>query len=425
MAIWTPAQKNKTKKLKVEGCHHSYEIEIPSIRVDEAMQNVFVRLQLQAKISGFRPGKAPLDMIKRQYGGAARSEAAEQVMKQVIPEVIKDLDLRPVTMPSVGTVSFNPEAPLKFELHVEVAPNFKVTGYKGIAVVRKESAVGDKEVDDRLKHLQEGNARLEKAETETIGKEHYVVVDFDITRNGKLIEGGKGKTELVDMSSDQTIEGLTQNLLGAKRGETREFKVQVDKKSADCKVTVGEIKIKILPKLDEDFAKDMGLESLAKLRSELKSIIEKENKEGSDREVSAQIEKALLKSNPFDIPKSLLDHQLEHMLERLVSRIVGPGKSLPDQQRTDLREKMRPQAIDQVRLQFILAEIAKVEKLESTDADFDAEREKTLQAAPDDKEKAKAREFFEKNGDDVRAAIRERKVIALIRKSAKERVEKG
>jgi len=425
MAIWTPTQKNKTKKLKVEGCQHSYEIEIPSIRVEEAMQNVFVRLQLQAKISGFRPGKAPLDIIKRQYGGVARSEAAEQVIKNAIPEVLKDLDLRPVTMPSVGSVSFKPDTPLKFQLHIEVAPNFKPTGYKAIAVERKEAKVGDKEVDDRLLHLQEGNARLEKAEADVIGKEHYVVVDFNITRGGKTIEGGKGKMELIDMSSDQTVEGLAENLLGAKRGETREFDVKIDKKPARCKVTVGEVKTKILPKLDEEFAKDMGLESLDKLKSELKSIIEKENKEKADREVSQQIEQALLKANPFDVPPTLQNHQLEHMLDRLVSRLVGPGKSLPDKQRDELREKLRPQALDQVRLQFILAEIAKVEKLEATDADFEEEREKTLTGAPDDKEKAKAREFFEKNGDDVRAAIRERKVIALIRDASKEKVGKA
>ena len=425
MAIWTPTQKTKTKKLKIEGCKHSYEVEVPYIRIQEAIENVYVRLQLQAKVAGFRQGKAPLEVIKKRYGGSAHQEAADQVLKQVIPEALKDLDLRPIAMPEVGGLHLHPNEPMKFELHVEVAPAFKVTGYKGINVTRKEVKIEEKDVEARLKQLQDGNARLEKATEETVGENHYVVIDYELTRDGKAVEGGKGSQELVDMSSDQTIDGLIANLKGMKRDESRNFEVKIEDKPADCAVTVKEIKSKILPAMDDDFAKDMGLDSLEKLKAELKTIIEKENKEKADREASGQIEQALIKANKFDLPSSLVDHQLNHMMQRFVERIVGPGKQLPEEQLKELSEKMRPQAEDQVRLQFVLAEIAKVEKIEVTDADFDEELKKTLEAQPDDKEKAKAREFFEKNKDDIRGAIRERKVILLIRESAKIKEEKA
>jgi len=325
----------------------------------------------------------------------------------------------------VGDVKFTPDNPLKFEMHVEVAPAFTPGGYRGISVTKKEIPVTDADMDERLKQLQDGNARLEKAEDETVGKEHYVVLDFEMLRDGKPLPGFQGKNELVDMSSDQTIDGLCANLIGMKRQETKEFEVQIDKKPAVCRATVHEIKNKILPKLDEEFAKDMGMESMDKMRSELRTIIEKENAEKADREVSGQIEEALLKANPFEPPPSLVEHQLEHMLERLLGRIVGPNQSLPEKQAAELREKMRPQAADQVRLQFILSEIARTEKLAATDEDFKQEMEKAVSGAPDEKEKKKAREFFDKNGDDIRAALRERKVIRLIRDEAKTKVVKA
>ncbi|MFH2204424.1 MAG: trigger factor [Elusimicrobiota bacterium] len=424
MAIWTPSQKTKTKELKKDGCRLSYEVEVPALRIQEEMENVFLRLQLQAKISGYRQGKAPLELIKRQYGGAAHSEAAEQVIRKVIPEVIKDLDLRPIAVPEVGELQYSPQQPLKFELHVETAPSFTPTGYKGIAVTRKETAVKDEEVEARLKQLQDGNARLEKADSETVGNDHYVVMDFEMLRDGAPLEGMRGKNELVDMSSDQTVDGLTASLLGMKRQETKEFEVKIDKKPAVCKATVHEIKVKILPKLDEEFAKDMGLESLAKLKSELTSIIEKENAENTERDVSAQIEQALLKANSFEVPPSLVESQLKHMMARLASRLVGPNQTLPEKQAAELGEKLRPQAADQVRLQFILNAIANEEKIEATDEDFKQEQEKAVNGAHDDKEKEKAREFFAKNGDDIRAALKERKVIQLMRDTAKTKVVK-
>lgn len=419
MAIWTPTLKTKAKKLKSEGCEQRYEVEVPAARFQETLQDVFVRLQLQARISGFRPGKAPIDIIKRQFAQTAETEAIEQIIRVVVPETLKDIGVRAVTVPTVGNISLRPGSPLTFELLVEAAPEFKPTGYTGISVTRTEYPVEELEIEDRVRHLQEGNARLDRAESETVAKDHYVVLDFELTRDGKVIESGRGKQELVDMSSDQTIDGLVQGLLGAKRQERREFEVVVDGKPTRCSAVVSEIKIKILPELDDEFAKDMGTESMGKLRDELRSILLRENAEKSEREVALQIEKALLEANRFEIPKSLAEHQLEHMLERLEARIMGPDRRLPDKEAGELREKLKPQAADQVRLQFILGEIARKENLSATEEDFEKERAASIEKAEGDEQKRKTKELFEKSKDDILAAIRERKVIRLIRDSAK------
>jgi trigger factor len=425
MAIWTPTQKVSAKKLKTEGLKHIYEIEVPAAKIQEEMQNVYVQLQLQARVQGYRQGKAPLDVIKRQYGDSARSEAAERAIKASIPEVLKDLKMRPVAMPNVTKVQMPADGPMTFELHIETAPEIKVTGYKGIAVEKKEYEVKDADVDARVKQLQDGNARLEKASDAAAGKTHYVVLDYELSRDGKALEGGKGKQELVDMSSEQTVDGLIAGLMGMKVDEEKEFDVKLNDKPAKCKAKVIEIKTKILPKLDDEFAKDMGVDSLAKLKEELSNIIKKENDEKGDRELSQQIEKGLLEANKFDVPPSLVEHQTKHMFDRLIGGMGGQAGQISDKQKADLLEKLKPQAAETVRLQFILSEVANVEKVEANDDDFKAEKERALAGAKDDKEKAEMDKFYEERKDDVLATLRERKVISLIREAAKVKTVKA
>lgn len=425
MAIWTPTLKTKAKKLREEGLRQVYQVEVPAGKLQEALHNVFVRLQLTARVPGFRQGKAPLDVIKKQYASAARNEAVDQLIQQVVPEVLKDLDVRPVAIPAVGSVSALEDGTVSFELHVEVAPKIEPKGYKGIDVSRKEYSVEETEVESRLRQLQEGNARLEKAEAEAVGKDHYVVMDYELLQDGKPVEGGSGRQELVDMSSDQTLDGLAAGLAGAKRQETREIEVKLDGRPAVCKATVQEIKVKILPKLDDEFAKDIGVESLEKLREELRKLIARENEERSDREMALQLEEALLKANKFEAPPTLVEHQLEHMARRVTARLVGPDRELPQEQAGKLREELKPQAAKQVRLQLLLSEIARKEGVEATDADFDEELRRTMEAQDDEKRRQQTREFFTNNKEDILAAIRERKTIRMIREAAKVKTEKA
>lgn len=418
MAIWTPEQKTKTKKVKVEGCTHVYELEVPAPKAVEAVQTALVRLQLTAKIPGFRPGKAPLEQIKAQFMGRARAQAADDLIEGAVREALGELKLRPVAMPAVGNVKFPEGGGLTFEMHVETAPEFAPKGYKGMALTKKEAKATDEEVAERLKQLVEGNARLEAAEG-AAGKEHYVVIDFVLSRDGKPLEGGTGKGELVDMSSDQTVDGLVEGLKGAKKGESREFEVKLDGKPAHCKATVQEVKRKVLPNLDDDFAKDLGVDSLAQLKDKLREIVQREHDNRAERELQAAIDQTLLDSNKFDAPPTLVQHQAEHMFERLSARFGGPEGSLPEEDAKKLKEQIQPEAEKAVRLQFVVARIAEHEKVEVSDADVASELEKNLAQAETDKEKARTKEFFEKRGDDVRALIKERKVYQLIRDSAK------
>jgi trigger factor len=407
----------KTKKLKEEGCRHSFEVELPADRLLEAVHTTLMRIQQKARVPGFRPGKAPMDIVRKQFLQQARADAADDLIKDAVPEALKSVGLNPIVFPSVGNVRFDDGKPLVFELHVETAPQFEPKGYQGLSLTKKNYLASDEEVQKRLVQLQEGNARLDRAAAETLGKAHYAVLDYEILREGKKISGAHGKQELVDMSSDQTLEGLVEGLLGAKRGEPREFPVKVSDKPALCRATVTEIKEKILPAIDDEFAKDLGQESLAALKEKLKEVLLHEGEERSEREIFTEIEKSLLEANKIPVPPTLAEQQLEGTLERLVQRFGGRG--LGEAETVKLREKLRPQSEDEVRLSFIMAAIARQEKLQVSEEDIRKELEKSLSKAETEEQKKNVQEFFETRRASVETALRDRKVMETIRASSK------
>lgn len=425
MALWTPTQKMKTEKIEEKGTLRRYKVEIPEDKLEDAAQNVLVRLQLSARLPGFRQGKAPLELVKRQLGERARSEAVDDLLKAALGDVIKEQNLRPIAMPKVKDLHLHPGKPISFELEVEVAPTFEPKGYKSLAVSKNEYKVEDKDIDARVTQLQEGNARLEIATGDAVEENHYVVVDFDLSRDGKTIEGGKGKSELIDMSSDQTIEGLNTNLLGVKRGEEKEFEVKINGEATAAKVKVVEIKTKILPKLDDEFAKDLGFETMDLLKAKLREVAEQENEKRSETELQREIETQLLELNQFDVPAAMVDSQADYMLNRIIGRLAAPGKEIPKKELEELRAKIRPDAEKSVRMQFIVSEIAHRDKVEATDEDFKAELDAALAGAENDKEKKEIKDTFDKREEDIRAALRERKVLKGIREAAKIKIVKA
>lgn len=409
--------KVSVKKLKEEGCALSYEVQLPRERFDAAVQDAFVRIQARARIPGFRAGKAPMDVVRRQFSAQAKADAADGLIQLAVPEALRSCGAQPLVPPSIGHVHAEEGKPFVFTLELEVAPKFEAKGYKGLALTRKKYAVTDEEVGKRLLQLQEGNARLEVSPAAELGKNHYAVVDYEMLRAGKALPGAKGKQELVDMSAEQSVEGLVEGLLGAKRGESREFPVKIAKQEAVCRVSVSEIKEKKLPALDDDFAKDMGFDALDALKAKLRELAGAENEERTERELVQQIDQALLEANKFPVPPTLAEHQLEQTMHRVLRRLGMRG--LPEAETAKLREKLRSQSEDEVRLSFVLEAVARQEKISVGDEDFQKELDKNLAQAENEDQKKDVREFFSQRKDGILSSLKDRKVLEFVRKSAK------
>lgn len=413
----TKSDKVKSKKLKEEGCLVTLSVEVPAQEVDDATQTSMMRLQQRAKVPGFRPGKAPLDVIKKHFAGHAREDAMDQLIRKHVPAAVEEHKLRLVESPTVEDVKWKQGEPMVLTVRLEVAPTPTAKDYLKIPVERKKYPGTDEAVNKRLDEIREAHARLEKSPDEAVGKTHFAVLDYAATRDGKALPGAKGAGELVDLSAEQSVEGLSEGLLGMKRGETKVIKVKLGGKDAELTATLQEIKSKVLPPVDAEFAKDLGFESVEQLRAKLKEVLDKEGAGRAESEELQQIEKALVKANPFPLPPSMVERQLEGMLERLKARVFG-GANLNDKALGDLKSKMLPQAEDEVRLAFVLNAIAEKEKIEATDAELKAELEKGLAEEADPAKKAEMQQAFEKRKDSIAHVLRERKVVAFLREKA-------
>ncbi|MDD5655847.1 MAG: trigger factor [Elusimicrobia bacterium] len=418
MGIFSSTEKVRVKLVKEDACEAQFSVEVPGAQFDAESQNALVRVQQRAKLPGFRPGKAPLELVSRQFSDIIENEVVDTLLRKHVPEALRELKLQPVAPPVVTDIKREPGKPLAIQVRVEVPPRLAPKDYSGIKLARRSYPATDEAVAARLEDLREAHARLERAPEEAAGKGHYVVIDYTASRAGKPLAGVKGANELVDMSSEQTVAGLAEGLLGMKRGETKDISVKLGGQDTRLSVAVKEIKTKVLPPLDADFAKDLGVESLDELKAKLKEVVAEEGRSRSEREISEQLEAALLKSNRMPVPPSLTEAQLEHMLERLRQQLLGGRGEFSEKQLQDLKAKLRPQAEDRVRMSFLLRAIAEREKLAVSDSDVKAELDAGLAAARGDEKKEEVRRLFEARRDEIVEMLRDRKTLAFLRAKA-------
>lgn len=421
MAFWTSAPaRTKVKKLKEEGCSLSLSVEIPHEKFDEAMQNALVQIQARVTLPGFRTGKAPLQMVKQHFPDQIKERALDRVIQSVLPDVIKEQDVHPVSAPVVKSLNYEENKPISLQLELECAPKFEPRNYTKAQVTKKTAKVTDEDAGRQINELLEHNAQLEPvSETETAGKEHFVVVDYETFSEGKPVPGGTSKGELVDMSSPQTIAGLAENILGAKKGETREFDSALPGKKMHFKVTITEIKRKKLPELNDEFVKGMGFEKVEQFKAHVRQVMEKDATEKSEKEVLRQLEDHLVRENPIPVPLSLVENHLNMTTERIKERLMPEEKEKWNEaQETRLKERMRPAIERDIRLSYLLRSIALKEKLEADARDFEQELEKNVSKITEEQQKQQVRKVFEARREDIMAALTEKKVIEFLKSQA-------
>jgi trigger factor len=416
-AALTSSDKAKFKKLKEDGCVVTVSIEVPAKEVEASTQNALVRLQSRARVPGFRPGKAPMAVVTQHFSAHAKESAIDELIRKHVPAAVEELKLRVVETPTVEDVKWKDGEPMLLTVRLEVAPVPTAKDYLKIPVKRLPSKAAPDALEKRLVELRESHARLEAAKEDAVGAAHFAVIDYAATRDGKPLAGAKGSGELVDMSAEQTVEGLSEGLKGMKRGESKTLKVKLSGKDADLAVTVTEVKTKILPPLDAEFAKDLGFETVDELKAKLQEVLDKEASAHAEADAVRQIEKALVEANRFPLPPSMVERQLEGMLERLRRQLFGAAQ-LNEKALGDLRAKLLPQAEDEVRLAFVMSAVADKEKIEATDAELASELEAGLKDAGSEDKKKELREVFERRKDQIRHMIRERKTVAFLKEKA-------
>jgi trigger factor len=406
-------------------------IEIPAERVNEEIDKAYSAIQKKAKLQGFRPGKAPMQLIKRTYSDAMRDDVMRRLYQETLYKALDDHKVEPIDSPTIESDILEPGAPFKYSAIIEVMPQILLNDYKGLAANKEIFVSKPENIDDELKRMQENMAQLIPLEDAAVESGHTVSVDYSVAVEGLPEENSGPQTAEVEVGSKKLLPGFEEQLIGLKSGDSKEFTLDLptagDEAAAEAKkgifsITVKEIKRKELPELDDDFAQQFGeYETMEALRAKMVEYHEKHETDRIDNEFKERIIQALIKKNPMDVPESMVKRQLDHMFENLKNRLKSQQMSL-DMMGLDaegFRARFREDAIDKVKGGLLLMALVEKENISVSDEDLSERYEKIAAGNPEMLDRIK--EYYTTNPNaksSIISEIKEDKAISLLIDSA-------
>lgn len=351
---------SKLKNISKTKVHLS--IEVPAEQVQKAFDLNIKKVQKDAKIKGFRAGKVPKDILQQYYGPQILSESLNTIVNLSYSEAIQENNLYPVLDPK-----FDVKDPLeenkayKYEVEVEVRPEFELKGYTDIPIKKKEAKVEDKEVEVELKKLQESRAELKPAvEGAQLKKGLIATIDFEGKKEGVPFEGGTAKGYVFEFGQGHFIKGFDENLDGMKAGEDKIFNVtfpedyqeaSLQGQEVEFHVKLQSVQEKDLPNLDDEFAKDLGKDKLDDLKKEIQERLLQLKERAFRQDYGQEALEYLAKNHKFDVPEGLLESEMK--------------RAESQKQKKDKKDIEKS-----IRTQFILEEISKKEEIKVDQKDI-------------------------------------------------------
>lgn len=400
-------------------------VELPAATVADEFSRAYRNLGQRVRVKGFRSGKIPRTVLQGLYGDEVKGEVRAHLVEESLGEVIKERGLEIVSRPEVEANELNESGAFSFSAIFEVKPEIDAKNYFGIAVEKVRLSVTETQVDEALRRLQEGHARLEPVEgRESVQKGDFVTLDFDGTIAGKPFSGGKGENYFLEVGSGRALPQFEDAVVGLKVGEPQTVPVNYPEnypnkdiagKTVDFSLVVREIKQKILPALDDEFAKDYGeCGSLEELKAKVRTRLEDELKHYQDEELKEQIVGRLIESHSFTVPPSMIERQTRYLMERYQNQIAAQADAGAAPPMEEARKSLEARAMRQVRSTLLVEKIAQIEKIEISEKDVQDRVDSVARAAA---ERAKAlREFYSRPDarDELRSQIRFDRTLALL-----------
>jgi trigger factor len=371
-------------------CKRELELEIPAENVSKATEKVARDLAKVARVPGFRPGKAPVTLIRRRFAEDIQGEVLQSLVPEYIEKALEEKKLIPITRPAVDNVDFKEGEPLRFRAVFEVLPEFELGDYKNLAVSIDAVEAGDAQVDKTIEEMRERVATFVPVEGRAAQDGDYVLIKL----SGIPVGGGdpvQADNIMCHIGAEETLESFTENLRGASPGDTKKFRSQYpddypDQKLAgkayDYTVEVQGIKEKKLPELNDEFAKDAagekgGFSTLAEMRELITKDLEAAKDNQQQSQAREKILEALVKLHDFPVPEALVEHQMDLRLERTVRTLAAQGVD-PRAVNIDwvsLRKHQRDRAVDDVKAELLIDRIAEAENIDATDEEVEKQIE--------------------------------------------------
>ncbi|MEK4230172.1 trigger factor [Solibacillus sp. FSL H8-0538] len=380
---------------KQEGNQGLLTIDVPATEVDKALDQAFKKVVKQINVPGFRKGKMPRPMFEKMYGAEALyQDALEIVINTTYPTALDEAGIDPVDYPEIeGTENFAKGTDFTYTATVTVKPEPKLGDYKGLEVTKLPTAVTDEEVEAQIQEQLAKKAELELKEEEAIVLGDTATIDFEGFVGEEAFEGGKGEDYALEIGSGSFIPGFEEQLVGVKAGEAKDVVVtfpeeyhaaELAGKEATFKVTVKEVKTKVLPELNDEFAKEIDpeVEGLVALRAKIKEQTAAQKEAESEGTLRDELVEKAAENAEMEIPAAMIKTEVDRMVQEFGQRLQMQGMNLElyfqfsGQDEAALREQMAADAENRVRVSLTLEAISKAEAIEVTEADINVELEK-------------------------------------------------
>jgi trigger factor len=357
------------------------QIEVEPAAVALELAKAVSKISKKAQIPGFRPGKAPRDVVERHYGEDLKSEVLQQLVSEAYQKAMQEHDFVAVTMPQISDVSeLNKDKTLTFTASVEVRPKIELGEYTGVEVKDPPVTVTSEEVDETISRLREMYSRLDVVEGQPLAKDHTAIIDFEGFHEGKPLPNAKATDFMLHLGMDTLLPEFEDQLAGMRKGETKEVKVafpqdysakELAGKDATFTVTLKEVKRKVLPELNDEFAKDIGdNNTVDELKARIREDIEARKRSELTAQQKDDLLAKLIDSHTFDVPEGLVEQELNFMANQQAAYLQRQGADLSKGfDIAEFKEKNRDMAVKRVKGIVILQDIADRENIKISDND--------------------------------------------------------
>jgi trigger factor len=413
-------------------CRRELDLEIPADEVSKKMESVAKEFARIARVPGFRPGKAPVSLIRRRFADDIKGEVLQTLVPERVEKAVSEQKLTPVSRPQVEKLDFAEGQPLKFRAVFEVLPDFDLANYKGLDLEMPAMDVTDDDVAKTLEEMRERAAAFAPVEGRSAENGDYVQLKLMGTPEG----GGEpvqAESVLCHIGAEETMEPFNENLRGSSSGDHKNFDVQYPADYPDAKlagktyqyaVDVLGIKTKKLPEMNDEFAKDVSdAATLDELKSKVRESLEAARDQRQKDLLRERVLAAVIKLHDFPVPESLVEQQMDIRLERVVRSLAAQGVD-PRAVNVDwvtLRRRQRERATDDVKAELIVDRIASAENIDITEEELDRELEHAATHSGESVQAIRARLTKQGTLDRMKAKLRSDKTLDWLAQNSRVR----
>jgi trigger factor len=368
----------------VEGCKHSFEITVPVEDVDAETGRVISEVQKRARLPGFRPGKAPASLIRRQFQSDIRQQVLESLIPKYFRKQAEQEDLRVVGTPDITDVHFHSGEPLRFKAEFEVAPEIELKNYKDVTVPYQDPEITDEDITKRIEEIRQQKAEYVNIDPRPVQDGDVAVVSLESVAG---VQGDPVKQDevMLEIGAADTLEAFTENLRGMSPGEEKEFEVsypddygqpKLSGRTVRFRARLKGVRKKELPELNDDFAQDLGdYRTVEELREAIRRSLFAQRQFEAQQEAKNKLVDALVDTHDFPVPEAFVDRQIRNRVEQSLRTLAAEGvdpKSLQlDWQK--VKSSQRDKSVREVKASLLLSKIAERETIDATRDEVDRE----------------------------------------------------